>query len=293
MQARAIFMLFIALLLGGLAAYLVNTQLQARLNTASASEQVVSTRPVVVADANLEVGVRIDKAMLKTVQWPVDGVPENAFRSIEDAAGKEPRVVLQEMVRGEVVLQHKLSGEGARGGLTPRIPKEMRAITISVNEVRGVAGFVLPGDRVDLMLTSTLQHKSQRLTTRTLMQNALVLGVAQEASYTKDAPMVVKSVTLLVTPLQSRKLILAQAIGTLTLVLRNEGDNKLFLPDEVITFEELTGRGEMAGIPAVAATPNPEERPAQKRKPSYRPSGAPVDVIRGLNIQRQWVNTVQ
>lgn len=295
MQSRAIFMLFVALILGGVAAYLVNAQLQEKLSTATASEQVIQTRPVVVAKTNLEVGMRVSDVMLKVAQWPAETAPETAFKTIDEAVGKEPRVVLQEMVEGEVVLKHKLSMEGARGGLTPRIPPDMRAITISVNEIRGVAGFVLPGDHVDLMLTSTFQKKAKKLTTRTLMQNALVLGVAQEASQKKDDPRVVKSVTLLVTPKQSKKLILAQAIGTLTLVLRNESDTAVFTPDEVITFEELTGRSEVAKVPSIAPKPAPPPKPKAapvKKKRVYRPpSGTRVDIIRGLDIQKQKIKS--
>lgn len=291
-------MLFIALILGGVAAYLVNAQLQEQMSASAKTEQLVKTRPVVVANVNLEVGMRIEKIMLKVVQWPVNGAPEAAFSSIEEAVGKEPRVVLQEMVKDEVLLKHKLSGEGARGGLTPRIPPDMRAITISVNEIRGVAGFVLPGDRVDIMLTSTFQKSSKRLTTRTLMQNALVLGVAQEASQKKDDPKVVKSVTLLVTPIQAKKLILAQAIGTLTLVLRNEGDTQVVSPDEVISFEELTGVSEVAPTPSVVEEPKPEPKPEPKaeppkKRPVYRAPANRVDVIRGLSIKRETVRPGQ
>ncbi len=281
MQARALIMLIIAVILGGVAAWLVNARLQEGLGTAGTSETLVETRPVVVAKVNLDVGIRLDKVMLKTVQWPVDGVPEDAFLTVEEAVGAEPRVVLQTMVKNEIVLHHKLSEEGARGGLTPRIPPDMRAITISVNEIRGVAGFVLPGDRVDLLLTSTLQRKAKRLTTRTLMQNALVLGVAQEASQKKDDPKVVKSVTLLVTPRQAQKLILAQAIGTLTLVLRNEGDVGI-TRTEVITFEELSGESEMGLI-------SPSKKVLVKKTRAYQSSGVKVDVIRGLSIRKESV----
>ena len=149
MQSRALIMLIFAVIIGGVAAYLVSNQLQQK------SDQVivekVETRPVVVAARDLEIGATLDQVMLTTVEWPVAGVPEGAYQDVESAVGKDkPRVILREIRKGEVVLPYKLSVEGARGGLTPRIPENMRAMTISIDEIRGVAGFVLPGDKVDL-----------------------------------------------------------------------------------------------------------------------------------------------
>ena len=169
-------MLIFAVIIGGVAAYLVSNQLQQK------SDQVivekVETRPVVVAARDLEIGAPLDKVMLTTVEWPVAGVPEGAYQDVDSAVGKDkPRVILREIRKGEVVLPYKLSVEGARGGLTPRIPENMRAMTISIDEIRGVAGFVLPGDKVDLLHTTSI-GAGKALTTRTLMQNMLVLGIA-------------------------------------------------------------------------------------------------------------------
>ncbi|MES9899097.1 MAG: Flp pilus assembly protein CpaB [Sedimenticola sp.] len=288
MQARAVVMLLFAIVIGGIAAYLVNTQLQPKIVAEEAGKSVIETQQVVVAANDLDVGMRLDKVMLKTLEWPTKAIPKNAFTSIEAAVGKEPRIVLQEMKTDEIVLPYKVSPEGARGGLTPRIPENMRAITISVNEIRGVAGFVLPGNNVDLLLTSTFGKKGRPPVTRTLLQNVLVLGVAQEASQKKDAPKVVKSVTLQVTPKQSQILTLAQTVGTLTLVLRNEGDTEM-VESRAITLGDLSGIVEEPPPPPKVVKAEPVvQKP--KPKPIRRTYSPPkVEVIRGLRMERQVV----
>ncbi|MEJ1355206.1 MAG: Flp pilus assembly protein CpaB [Candidatus Sedimenticola sp. (ex Thyasira tokunagai)] len=283
MQARAVIMLLFAIVIGGIAAYLVNTQLQPKAGPGDTGATVIDTQHVVVAAADLDIGMHLDKVMLKTVEWPTKAIPKDAFTTIEEAVGEKPRVVLQEMKTDEVVLPYKVSPEGARGGLTPRIPENMRAITISVNEIRGVAGFVLPGNNVDLLLTSTFGKKKSSPVTRTLLQNVLVLGVAQEASQKKDAPRVVKSVTLQVTPKQSQILTLAQTVGTLTLVLRNEGDTEVVGSDS-ITLSDLSDATEEPPPPKVVEAPKPKPKPVRR---VYTPPK--VEVIRGLSMERQVV----
>ncbi|MES9858481.1 MAG: Flp pilus assembly protein CpaB [Sedimenticola sp.] len=283
MQARAVIMLLFAIVIGGIAAYLVNTQLQPKNSSEEAGKTVIQTQQVVVAANDLDVGMRLDKVMLKTVEWPTKAIPKNAFTSIEAAVGKEPRIILHEMKTDEIVLPYKVSPEGARGGLTPRIPENMRAITISVNEIRGVAGFVLPGNNVDLLLTSTFGKKGRAPVTRTLLQNVLVLGVAQEASQKKDAPKVVKSVTLQVTPKQSQILTLAQTVGTLTLVLRNEGDTEM-VESSAITLGDLSGIIEKPPAKVEPVVEKPKPKPIRR---TYTPPK--VEVIRGLHMERQIV----
>ena len=254
MQTRALVMLAIAIVIGGVAAYLVNMQLKQKVDALGAGPaQLVETKPVVVAAINMDIGERLIPSMLKTVDWPVEGIPEGAYTDAVAAIGEssegesleDPKIVLQTIQKGEVVLPYKLSGPGGRGGLAPHIPDDMRAITISVNEIRGVAGFVLPGNHVDLLLTSNLGQKSKKLSTRVLLQDVVVLGVAQDISQKKNEPKVVKSVTLLVTPKQAQMLALAQKMGGLTLVLRKEGDTSTY-DDEPVTLANLLSEKEVA-----------------------------------------------
>ena len=292
MQARALIMLVFAVIIGGVAAYLVSNQLQQ--TTDQVIVERVETRPVVVAARDLEIGATIDQVMLTTVEWPVAGVPDGAFQDIETAVGKEePRVILREIRKGEIVLPYKLSVEGARGGLTPRIPENMRAMTISIDEIRGVAGFVLPGDKVDLLHTTSI-GAGEKLTTRTLMQNMLVLGIAQETNQKKNEPMVVRSVTLLVTPRQAQMLTLAQRVGTISMVLRNEADVDLVRGGAVTEASLITSQvGPQPAPTAIAGAEKPTPKKAVRK---WRPVvvkqediSEKVEVIRGLSIQKKKV----
>ena len=282
MQARALIMLAIALIMGGVAVYLVNT-LISRDKEVGGELQPVGLRPVVVAVTDLDVGTRLDKVMLKAIDWPEASIPEGHFSNVETVIGEEPPVVLKEIRKGEPVLQYKVSEHGARGGLTSRIPVDKRAMIIAVNEVNGVAGFVLPGDRVDIMLTSSAGRADHKPVTRTLLQNIEVLGVDQIDTNKDGEPKVVNAVTLLVTPREGKKLTLAQTVGALNLMLRNEGDVAI-ARDNVITLSSLR-----------TYVPRPVVKSAKKvvkRSPRPRRSGSTVRIIRGLSIDKQRVKNL-
>jgi pilus assembly protein CpaB len=186
------------------------------------------TTPVVVANVRLGFGSQIEKQHLRIAAWPTANVPRGSFKTIaEIVGGDEKRVALQSMEVDEPVLGSKVSGFGGRASLSTVIDPTMRASTIRVNDVNGVAGFVLPGDRVDLLLTRDPDSNTNRATsggelmTDILLQNVKVLAIDQVADVKKDTPSVVKAVTLEVTPNDAQKLVLAQQVGTLSLALRN------------------------------------------------------------------------
>ena len=238
-------MLLVALIMGGIAVSLVNTAIDQKQEEPGVA--ALSVTPVVVASVNLEIGTRLSEVMLKVVDWPKEAAPEGFYTSIEAALGKEPPVVVKEIHKGEVLLPYKMSGQGARGGLTPRVSNEMRAMTISVNEVRGVAGFVLPGDRVDILYTTAVTGKDRAFITKSLLQNMLVLGIDQSSSEKEDKPMVVNAVTLLVSPQEGKVLTLAQKAGELTLLLRNEGDVSLST-DGSLSTTDIDKMGKKASL---------------------------------------------
>ncbi|ATX79914.1 pilus assembly protein CpaB [Mariprofundus aestuarium] len=245
MQKRAIIMLLVALIMGGIAVSLVNTAIDQKEQEPGVAALTVT--PVVVASVNLEIGTRLSDVMLKVVDWPKEAAPEGLYTSIETVLGEEPPVVVKEIRKGEALLPYKLSGQGARGGLTPRIENEMRAMTISVNEVRGVAGFVLPGDRVDILYTSAVPDKKNAYITKSLLQNMLVLGVDQSSSEKEDKPQIVNAVTLLVSPQQGKILTLAGKAGDLTLLLRNEADVSLST-DGNLSTSDIDKMGKKASL---------------------------------------------
>ncbi len=272
MQSRAIVMLVIALLFGGIAVFLVNSLLTRQLEEQTKVTKL-TTQKVAVAAADLDVGTRLEQSLLSVVDWPESSVPAGSFSGTRALVGEQPPIVLREIRKGEPILSYKLSPHGARGGLTIKIPADKRAITIPVNEVRGVGGFVLPGDRVDVLLTTDTGRANNDFVTRTLMEAVTVLGVDQLSSEEEDEPRVVNAVTLLVTPEEGEKLTLAQKVGNLTLLLRNEAD---------ITV----GQG---GVTTLSALRYTAPRKSGVKRVARGPSGPSVQVIRGLKVSRQKV----
>lgn len=277
MQKRALVLLLIALLMGGVAVILVQNLLQKEVDE-RAKVEVIETTPVVVAAIDLKTGMRLDKLAVQTVEMPVELVPEGAFSDVNTLLGEKPPIAIKKIAKREVILPYKLSPHGARAGLPPRIPEDMRALTIMVSEITGVAGFVLPGNYVDVTLTSTIGRKDDQPATHTMLQNLLVLGVDQLSSEDEENPKVVNAVTMLVTPDDGKKLVLAQKVGELGLMLRNEFDASI-LEDKRITTADLL---------------SPAQKPTKPRvyKRIRRPVPT-VEIIRGLEIEKQRVKEAE
>ncbi len=273
MQSRALIMLAVALVMGVLAVFLVNSMLKQQV-VQQAEMKPLKVSHVVVAAADINIGDTVDASVLKTAEWPDESIPAGAFASVDEVIGPKPSIALREIHRGEAVLPYKISAHGARGGMTAKIPESMRAITIPVNEVKGVAGFVLPGDHVDVLHTTTVGRKDNKPVTRTLLEDALVLGVDQVSSDKEEKPRVVNAVTLLVKPDEGQKLTLAQHVGELSLLLRNDTDKSVERPD----VASLSALWSVAG----------EEHAAPTRKAGTS-SARVVEVIRGLSIDREGV----
>ncbi|HXV25088.1 MAG TPA: Flp pilus assembly protein CpaB [Alphaproteobacteria bacterium] len=221
MRLRSIATLFLALVLGGVAVLLARTWLERTEPTVVAEQQPqMALTKVVVARTALFFGNRINAEQVREVNWPADSVPPGAFTSADELlSGEEPRTVLRAIEANEPILASKISGAGEKATLSAIISEEMRAMTIRVNDVIGVAGFVVPGDRVDILLTREEGEKNE--ITDILLQNVKVLGIDQLASDNQEKPVVVQAVTVEVSPEQAQKLTLAAQVGSLTLALRN------------------------------------------------------------------------
>jgi pilus assembly protein CpaB len=180
---------------------------------------------VAVAAEDLSAGSALQPEQVRMVRWPVASVPEGAFNDagviFKDVKGPADRVILINMVRGEPLLASKISGLGARPIMSTRVAKGMRAISIHIDDVSGVAGFILPGDKVDIMLSRHTGNGPKDLVTEFFMQGIKVLGIDQLADQKSDKPVVGHTATVEVTPEQAGKLVLAQQAGTLSLALRN------------------------------------------------------------------------
>ena len=190
------------------------------------SEQAnLATNKVVVAAIDVNLGTRLTPEMMRLADWPAGSVQKDSFNEIKLLDTRVTRVSLQ---RGEPLTESKLAQRGATGGLSAVVAEGKRAMTVRVNDVVGVAGFALPGNFVDILVST--QEESNKSggkdlnISKLVLERILVLAVAQEASQSDTKPKVVNAVTLEVTPEQAEKLDLARSVGQLSLVLRNQVD---------------------------------------------------------------------
>jgi pilus assembly protein CpaB len=175
---------------------------------------------VVVATKDLPFGAPIVREALKLVPWPKASIPMDAFTNIDEifAGATVPgdRIALFLIGHDEPVTKGKISGFGAKPTLSRQVDDGKRAISIRVDDVVGVAGFVLPGDRVDIFLT----RRMESIQTQVLLQDIKIIGIDQVADQATDKPIVARTATVEVTPEQAQTLVLAQQAGSLSLALR-------------------------------------------------------------------------
>jgi pilus assembly protein CpaB len=218
MRTRIFAVLAIAVLAGGGLAYGTYNFMQ----NAPAKTVATPTQPVVVAAANLQLGSELRKEDLKVVNFPSGQAPEGAFPKPADLVG---RGLIVPVVAWEPILAAKLASKEAGAGLPPVIPEGMRAVSVRVNEVIGVAGYVLPGTRVDVLATANPTNERADTTTKLILANVQVLTAGTRIEdQDKGKPMQVTVVTLLVTPEQAEHLALASTEGKIQLALRNPLD---------------------------------------------------------------------
>lgn len=182
----------------------------------------IPTQPVVVAATDLELGAELRIDDLRVVQWPATAVPAGAFGNPAEITG---RGLIMPVIQNEPILPMKLASKEAGAGLPPIIPAGMRAVSVRVNEVIGVAGYVLPGTRVDVIATQSPTNRHEDMTSKVVITNAQVLAAGTKLEQTdKGKPIPVNVVTLLVSPEESERLALSGE-GRLQLALRNPLDN--------------------------------------------------------------------
>jgi pilus assembly protein CpaB len=180
------------------------------------------TQPVVVAATDLQLGAELKADDLQVVQFPAGQTPEGAFSKASDIVG---RGVIVPLVKNEPVLAAKLASKEAGAGLPPIIPEGMRAVSVRVDEVVGVAGYVLPGTRVDVLATANPTDHRADTTTKVILSNVQVLTAGTRIEQDQEnKPMQVTVVTLVVNPEQAEHLALASTEGKIQLALRNPLD---------------------------------------------------------------------
>jgi len=236
--------LLIALLLAVLVSGLFTFWLSRRVAKA-ARVNVPQKQRYVAAGKALDAGELLKPGSLELVEWGAPAPLTGGFTKIEDVAG---RIVLYPLPKGEAILERQLAAAGAGAGITAKIPSGMRAISVRSDEVVGVAGFLLPGTHVDVLMTyhSVSAPEPQTLTA---LQDVVVLAAGQQIQPQADGkPISVNVVTLLLKPEDAEKLVLATSLGGIYFVLRNGAD-------EGQTLSPPVGLTQLAGASAPSPTP--------------------------------------
>jgi pilus assembly protein CpaB len=275
MRSRIFAVLAIAILAGGGLAYgtynFMQNQPVKTVNT--------PTQPVVVAAADLQIGAEVKKEDVTVVNFPAGQAPQGSFSKTSDVIG---RGLIVPVVTHEPILGAKLASKEAGVGLPPVIPEGMRAVSVRVNEVIGVAGYVLPGTRVDVVATASPTMDRSDTTSKLILSNVQVLtaGTRMEQDTEQGKPVQVTVVTLLVTPEQAERLALASTEGKIQLALRNPLDQGAPATPGIKTAA-LVGTGKAAPVRQVAsARPKAGQPVTQQTVPDVAPMPT-VEIIRG------------
>lgn len=282
MRIGTVLMLVFAVVFGVGAVFLSNIWLESRQPVAAAvSANIQPEDTVVVAAIPLRFGDRLTEENTREIPWTASVLPDGSFRTRAELIESEEgdRQVLTSIEANEPILNWKITGAGERASLSSVLADGTRAVSIRVNDVLGVAGFVLPGDRVDIMLT---REENKESFVDVLLQGVKVLAIDQSANDREENPIVVKTVTVEVQTVEAQKLVLAAGVGQLSLALRESASGD----------EEVTRRislGDLSGEPAgtlvpqeVVAAVEPDIKEVAPIVVPPRPTTVSVGVTRGV-----------
>ncbi len=255
-----------------LSAYVYHAFKKAEVNAAGPSLRMTT---IVVAAEPLKVGERLDASKVKTIQWPSNSRPEGMFSDVVEVAN---RAVINNMAENEPILAANLASTESGAGLSATIPEGMRAVSVSVNDVVGVAGFVTPGTMVDVLVTgNSVGNGGGGSVTRTILENIKVLAAGQKMEQDREGkPENVPVITLLVTPEDAGKLTMAATEGKIQLALRNTVDTKSTSPSPVLQSNLFSGGAPVTPV----AAPSSGKHMAVVAKPVAPPPYS-VEVITG------------
>jgi pilus assembly protein CpaB len=268
-QNRMILGLAVAVLL----AFLLSSFVYRQFKQASNVKPVV-TQHIVVAAAPLQLGTLVDASNLRLIPWPAEQPVAGMFTRIEDCAN---RALITPVAANELILDSKLASKASGGGLSATIPEGMRALSVAVNDVVAVAGFVMPGTMVDVLVTGKVSGGAkggEDSITRTILENVRVLAAGQKIEQDREGkPQTVPVITLLVSPEDAAKLAMASTEGKIQLALRNTIDSKKVEPASVF---------EAALFAGAAAAPAPKHTGVVKAAvPAAPPPPYMIEVITG------------
>jgi len=260
--------LIIGLAVAVVVAFIFATFVYRVFKQASITPAAKATQHIVVASVPLQLGTRLDANNVKLVDWP-SGLPVAGMMTrIEDVAN---RALITPVAQNEPIMEAKLASQQSGAGLSATIPEGMRALSVSVNEVVGVAGFVIPGTMVDVLVTGNIPAGSGTVT-RTILENVRVLAAGQKIEQDRDGkPQTVPVITLLVNPEDASKLTMAANQGKLQLALRNTIDTKVVSPAPVLQATLFGG-----ALPAP-----PVKHSGSSKAPPLPPAPYVIEVITG------------
>jgi pilus assembly protein CpaB len=271
-RMRVFLVLILALVAGGTLAYATYGYVQKGPTTLS-----MPTTKVVVAASDLDIGAELDASDVRVIDWPSNSMPANAISDPNEVIG---RGLILPIIENEPFLPMKLAGKESGSGLPPAIPPGMRAVSVRVNEVIGVAGYVLPGTRVDIVATVNPTQQHSDMTSKVILTDVQVLaaGTKIERDVESDKPIAVNVVTLLVNPEEAERLTLAANEGQIQLALRNPLDRGIPVTRGVKASGLL---GNPPPVNRVVVTPKGVKTMAAVAPPPTAPETLTVEIIRG------------
>ena len=258
---------------------LVITGIFYQITVGGRSDDTAAKKKVlVVAKSELPIGTMLTEADLTVVDFPEDMYPQGGFSDINEVVD---RSVTQAVLANDPITANRVTEKGAGFGLAPMIPEGYRAIAVAVNQVSGVSGFIIPGSRVDILLSASPDDSSGEMLTTTVLENVTVLSTGHRQQPNQNGqPETVPVVNVLLTPDQAELLTLATQEGRIQLVLRNPKDE-----------EETAAEREAKSVADLFRDSKPEPKPVARRAPRPAPPVAPppppapaffqVEMIRG------------
>jgi len=257
------------------AALLANNWLEQQKLASTKEVVTIRTKPVVVAAVNVPFGTTLEERHVKIISVAEDAFGENTFPATKDVTGK---IAKQALYAGETIRRERLADRGDKGGspMAAMVAPSMRAVTVRVNDVIGVAGFLLPGDYVDILASRQEGASRGEINIRTVLEKIKVLAVDQIASPEKDAPVIVRAVTLEVDPRQAELLMEATQEGSVQLALRNPLDDAAVAPPQPPPAPVKPPEEPQKTVEAPPPPPPPPPQIIYRERPATR-----LTVIRG------------
>lgn len=289
MRRQSLIALVVAVLLGLVAVYIANTWFSAREAQLDRADQPMAR--VAVAAVELGYGAEVTPDRVRFVDYPTASLPQGHYTSLEELLPEgEKRHVLRPISVNQLLLASDMTGAGEGASIAATLPDGMRATTVRINAVSGVAGFIKPNDTVDVLITRQPINGGGQQVTDVLLQNVRVIAMDQDAQGQNERPNVSSTATLEVTPVDAQKLVLGQQLGSLSLTLRKPGVDQNIGRVETVSLDDLRyelSSGQLSpGAPSQAApTAAPRPRQTVRRttpRPTAptRPANPQVEVVR-------------